>query len=160
MTVHYEFPARGALPPVSVHWYDGGLMPKRPVGLPDDVELNREGGVIFVGERGLLMHGTYGRKPRLFPESLRPAGEADPDEEETAEGIHEMNWAEACRGDVVATSPFSYAAPLTEVMLLGFVALRAGQGRKIHYDGHNMRITNVPEANAFLTREYRAGWEV
>ena len=65
--VHYEFPRRGLMPPVSLHWYDGGLMPQRPELLSDDVELEPEGGVIFVGERGLLMHETYGRNPRLFP---------------------------------------------------------------------------------------------
>jgi hypothetical protein len=71
-----------------------------------------------------------------------------------------MNWANACTGQGKATTPFEYAAPLTEVMLLGVVALRAGQGRKIQYDPAGMKITNAPEANALLTREYRTGWEV
>jgi hypothetical protein len=71
-----------------------------------------------------------------------------------------MNWVMACKGETQATCPFDYAAPLTEVMLLGIVALRAGQGRKIRYDADRMEITNVPEANAFLSRDYRAGWAV
>ena len=71
-----------------------------------------------------------------------------------------MNWAMACKGGTAATSPFDYAARLTEVMLLGIVALRTGQGRKIEYDGANMRVTNVEEANQYLTREYRPGWSM
>jgi len=73
---------------------------------------------------------------------------------------HEMNWANAAKGVGTASTPFSYAAPLTEVMLLGLVALRSGQGRKILYDGEAMRVTNAPEANAFLGREYRTGWSL
>ena len=69
-TVHYEFPRRGLMPAVDLHWYDGGLMPKRPAELPADVELERGGGVIFVGERGILMHETYGENPQLYPQSL------------------------------------------------------------------------------------------
>ncbi|MGH7504235.1 MAG: Gfo/Idh/MocA family oxidoreductase [Longimicrobiales bacterium] len=159
MTAHYEFPARGELPPVKLHWYDGGLMPQRPPLLPDDIELEAEGGVIFVGGKGLLLHETYGRNPRLFPASLMEEVGA-PEEYEHVDGVHEMNWVRACKGEQQATSPFDYASPLTEVMLLGIVALRTGQGTKIAYDGENMRITNVPDANQYLTREYRAGWSV
>jgi predicted dehydrogenase len=159
-TVHYEFPRRGLMPPVDLHWYDGGLMPKRPEMLPPDVELNRVGGVIFVGERGILMHETYGRNPQLYPAGLEEEAAAVPPSYERIEGSHEMNWAEACRGETEATSPFSYAAPLTEVMLLGLVALRTGQGFKIRYDAENMRVINSVEANAFLTREYRDGWSL
>ncbi len=79
---------------------------------------------------------------------------------ERIEDSHEMNWARACRGEAEATSPFSYAAPLTEVMLLGLVALRAGQGFKMRYDAENMRVLNSVEANGFLTREYRDGWSL
>jgi len=159
MTAHYAFPARGSMPPVALHWYDGGLMPQRPDRLPDEVELSSTGGVIFVGEKGLLVHETYGRNPKLYPASLMEQVGA-PAEYPRVDGEHEVNWVRACKGEVEATSPFEYASPLTEVMLLGIVALRAGQGRKIDYDAANMRITNVPEANQYLTREYRAGWAV
>jgi hypothetical protein len=69
-----------------------------------------------------------------------------------------MNWVDAAKGKTVASCPFEYAAKLTEVMLLGVVALKAG--RKIEYDGANMRITNVPGANQYLEREPRAGWSL
>jgi predicted dehydrogenase len=158
--VHYDFPRRGLMPPVALHWYDGGLMPKRPEGLPADVELEREGGVIFVGERGLLMHETYGSNPRLFPEHLMEEARAVPPKYPRIQDSHEMNWVNACKGIGEATCPISYAAPLTEVMLLGLVALRAGQGYRIEYDAKNMRVTNSEEANRFLTREYREGWSL
>lgn len=159
-TVHYEFPRRGLMPPVDLHWYDGGLMPRRPAVLPAEVELERMGGVIFVGERGVLMHETYGRNPQLFPQELHEEAAAVPQTFTRVEGSHEMNWANACKGIGEAVCPFSYAAPLTEVMLLGLVALRAGQGLKIHYDPENMRVTNSAEATRLLTREYRTGWSL
>lgn len=158
--VHYEFPRRGLMPPVDLHWYDGGLMPRRIEGLPDHVELEREGGVIFVGERGLLMHETYGRNPQLFPDDLEEEAEAVPRRYPRIEESHEMNWANACKGIGEATCPFSYAAPLTEVMLLGLVALRAGQGFKIEYDADRMRVRNSRDATRLLTREYRDGWSL
>ncbi len=160
MRAHYAFPARGSLPAVDLHWYDGGLMPPRPPMLPAEARLNREGGVMMVGDRGVLMHETYGRNPQLFPESLAREAEDVPQSFPRIEDTHQMNWVRACKEGGEASCPFDYAARLTEVMLLGVVALRTGQGRTIHYDGDAMRITNVEEANRFLTREYRDGWEV
>ena len=71
---------------------------------------------------------------------------------------HEMNWVEAIKGNTKTTSPFEYAAPLTEVMLLGIAALNAG--KKIEYDAANMRIKNVPDSDALLKRQYREGWGI
>ena len=134
-------------------------MPPRPVGLPDDVKLPRSG-VIFVGSDGLLMHGSYGGEPRLFPESLAEAAAEVPESYPRIEESHVANWVKACKEGGVASCPFDYGAGLTEVLLLGIVALRTGNGRKIEYDGTAMRVTNVARANEFLTREYRDGWEV
>ena len=160
MTATYEFPARGSSPPVRLQWYDGGLLPPRPAQLPLEVELNAEGGVLYVGEKGLLMHETYGGNPKVYPASLAEAAARVAPSIPRVPDKHEMNWVRACKGEAQATSPFDYAAPLTEVMLLGIVALRAGQGRKIFYDAEKMEITNVPDANQYLTREFRAGWAV
>ncbi len=158
--VHYEFGRRGILPPVDLHWYDGGLMPRRHPWLPEELPLEREGGVLFVGERGLLLHETYGRNPKVYPEELQEEADAVPRTWPRIEESHEMNWANACKGVGEATSPFSYAAPLTETMLLGLVALRAGRGERIEYDGARMRVTNHEEANRHLVREYREGWSI
>ena len=160
MVAHYQFPAKGSRPPVKMSWYDGGLMPPRPDHLPDSVTLDREGGVVFIGDRGILLHGTYGAKPTVYPEALREAATAVPQSLPRVGTSHELNWAAACKGNGTPTCPIEYAARLTEVMLLGLVALRAGQGVKINYDGAAMRITDNDKANQHLTREYRAGWSI
>jgi predicted dehydrogenase len=157
-TTYYEFPARSGMPAVKLTWYDGGLTPPRPEEMGEE-RLNGEGGILYVGTKGKMLQNTYGRSPRLLPESLhgsygRPAEKLPriPHEE------HEMNWVDAIRGRAQASCPFDYAAHLTEIMLLGIVSLRAN--RKIHYDAANMRVTNDADANEFLTREYRRGWSL
>ena len=166
--VVYRFPARGTQPPVKLTWFDGGLMPDRHDLLPDEVPLDRTGGVIFVGEKGILMHGTYGANPKIFPASLMEAAQKVPktyarietNDDLTKSAKHRMNWANAIKGKAKTTCPFEYAGPLTETMLLGIVALRAGQGKRINFDGEAGRITNVAEANQYLQREYRKGWSL
>ncbi|HWQ34541.1 MAG TPA: Gfo/Idh/MocA family oxidoreductase [Blastocatellia bacterium] len=164
--VVYHFAARGNQPPVKMIWYDGGLMAPRPAVLPENVPLERGGGVIIAGEKGILMHETYGRKPRLFPESLMEKAAKVPkkyeriEADEKKEPLHRLNWAKACKGQAKASSPFEYASMLTETMLLGIVALKTGQGVQIRYDGNAGRITNNEEANKYLGREYRKGWSL
>jgi hypothetical protein len=158
--VHYQFAARGAQPPVKLYWTDGGIYPPRPDMLPDNVELGSEGGVIFVGEKGILLHGTYGANPRLYPQSLMDQAASVPKSIPRIQWSHELNWAKAIRGEAKASSPIEYAAQLTETMLLGIVALRTGQGRKLLYDGESGQITNIADANQYLTPEYRAGWAI
>jgi hypothetical protein len=157
-TVHYQFPAVGSRAAVKLNWYDGGLFPPRPDALPDDVKLDSEGGGIFVGDKGILIHDTYGENPRLFPMSVAQAGADVPQTLPRIAESHQMNWVRACKGETQASSPFEYGAALNETMVLGVAALRAGQGRKVLYDGEKMQFTNAPDANQFLTREYRAGW--
>ena len=162
--VVYHFPARGNQPPVRMIWGDGGLMAPRPDVLPESVPLQRGGGVIIVGEKGILMHETYGKNPRLYPESLMEEAKKVPPKyervevNERKEALHRLNWAKACKGQGKATTPIEYASMLTETMLLGIVALKTGQGRQIRYDGEAGRVTNVAEANQHLSREYRKGW--
>ena len=157
MTV-YEFPARGGRPPVKLTWYDGGLLPSKPVEL-GETELSKEGGALLIGSKGKLMHETYGRNPRLLPDSLHKSfGKPAERLPRIPNENHHMNWADAAKGKTAASCPFEYAAKLTEVMLLGVVALRAG--KRIEYDAANMRVVNVPSANQYLEREPRAGWSV
>jgi predicted dehydrogenase len=158
--VHYQFPARGAQPPVKLSWFDGGIYPPRPDLLPDEVELASEGGVIFIGEKGILLHDTYGDNPRLYPQALAAAAAAVPKSMPRIPWSHELNWTKAIRGEAAASSPIEYAALLTETMLLGVVALRAGQGKKILYDAERGQISNFLDANQYLTRDYRAGWAI
>jgi predicted dehydrogenase len=162
-TVHYQFAARGSQPPVKLYWSDGGLFPPRPDVLPDtgpDATLKSEGGVIFIGSKGVLINDTYGANPRIYPESLMADAAKVPKSIPRIEWSHELNWAKAIRGEAKASSPLEYAAQLTETMLLGVAALRAGQGKKVLYDGDKGEFTNAPDANQYLTREYRAGWAI
>ncbi len=165
--VVYHFPARGKQPPVKLTWFDGGLMPARPEALPDDVQLDPGGGAIFIGEKGILVHGTYASNPKLFPVSLMEAAAKVPKtyfrveksgEGQFAQAKHRMNWINAIKGKEKATCPFEYASRLTETMLLGVVAMKVGQSKKIYYDGDKGVITNNSDANQYLQREYRKGW--
>jgi predicted dehydrogenase len=152
----YEFPARGSKAPVKLTWYDGGLLPKKPEEMGEE-ELIKEGGALLIGSRGKLMHNTYGAKPRLLPASLQESFGKPPERlARIAKEDHEMNWVDAAKGKTEACCPFSYASKLTEVMLLGVVSLHTG--KRILYDGANMRVTNVPEANQYFSRESRTGW--
>ncbi len=164
-TTYYEFAARGNMPPVKLTWYDGGFNPPKPEEIGDE-RLNGEGGILYIGSKGKMMQETYGLNPRLLPKSLHETyGQPKPRLARVTHEEHEMNWVEAIKGKAEISSPFEYATRLTEVMLLGIVALRAGG--KIHYDGANGRVTNtvrngnnVVDPNQFLGRDYRAGWKL
>ena len=92
----------------------------------------------------LSLHASFGKPAERLPRI--------PNEN------HHVNWVDAAKGKTAASCPFDYAAKLTEVMLLGVVALRAG--KRIEYDAANMRVKNVPAANQYLEREARPGWSV
>ena len=103
-----------------------------------------------------MIYNTYGLNSRLLPKSLQDSVGLPKQTLPRIATSHEQNWADAAKGKGTASTPFEYAAQLTEVMLLGIVALRAGG--KIHYDAENMRITNIKGANDYLARESRPGW--
>jgi predicted dehydrogenase len=157
---HYEF---GKAPggAVRLTWCDGGLLPPTPKGLPAGVTMSPTGGVLFIGDKGMLIHETYGQKPVVIgEEALARAEKIAPSLPRIQDGIrgHEMNWIRAIRGEEGISNPFSVSAPLNEAMALGVVAMLAGQ--PIEYDGVAGRITNAPEANRLLDRTYRKGWEL
>jgi predicted dehydrogenase len=157
-TTYYEFPARGSMPPVKLTWFDGGLLPPRPEEIGEE-KLDPTGGIIYIGSKGKMMQETYGLNPRLLPEKLAKSTSMPAQKlPRIVHEEHEMNWIEAIQGKAQISSPFEYAAQLTEVMLLGIAALRAGT--KIHYDAANMRITNQEAANQFLSREYTKGFSL
>jgi len=157
-TTHYTFPARGNRKAVKMVWYDGGLTPPKPEEIGDDA-LEGEGGVLYIGTKGKMLQNTYGARPRLLPMEMHNSYGPPPEKiARIPHQSHEMNWVNAIKGTDTISSPFSYAAPLTEVMLLGIVSLRANS--KIHYDAETMRVTNNEAANQFLTRQYRAGYSL
>jgi predicted dehydrogenase len=159
--VHYQFPARGDLPPVKLHWYDGGMLPARPEELEEDErQLDPEDGIIFVGDKGkMLVGGWGGEKPRLIPERRNQEYKRPPKTLPRSIG-HHKEWVEACKGaSIVPRSNFDFAGPLTEAVLLGSVCIHNG-GEKLNWDSENMKITNVAKANDLLHYEYRKGWKL
>jgi predicted dehydrogenase len=159
--VSYEFPARGGMGPVNLTWWDGGLTPPRPAELEDGRMMGDEGGgVLFRGDRGLLMCGTYGENPRLVPESRMQEYQRPEETIPRSPGIRE-EWIEAIKKGTKSTTDFSYAGPLTEVMLLANIAVRMKEkNTKLLWNGEKMEFTNMPEANQFLHFDYRPGWSL
>jgi len=156
-TVHYEFPARGDMPAVTLHWYDGGLIAARPRELEDSREMPREDGLIFVGDKGkMLVTGWGGHSPRLIPETKMKAYRQPPKSLPRSIGHYE-EWIKACKEGTPTESSFDFAGPMTEAVLLGTVCVRAGGGRLL-WDSQAMRITNRPEANDHLHYAYREPW--
>jgi predicted dehydrogenase len=160
--VRYKFPARGDMPPVAFTWYDGGMMPPTPDELPSGRRMgDNDGGVLFVGDKGKLVCGCYGRSPRLLPDSLMDEFmQKRPDKTiprvPGGEGGHEKDWIRACKDRKQPSSNFEYSGPLTETVVMGNLAIRTG--KKIDWDGANIKVTNDQEANQFVHREYRKGW--
>jgi predicted dehydrogenase len=154
--VRYKFPARGNLPPLTLTWYDG-LKPPRPEELEEGRRMgHEEGGVLFKGDNGKLMCGVYGESPRLIPESKMKAYKQPAKTLPRVTGTHEQNWVRACKSGKPTGANFDYSGPLTEVVLLGNIAKR--MDRKLSWDGENMKVTNVPEANELVRLPYRNGW--
>jgi hypothetical protein len=155
MTVHYDFPARGDLPPVKMGWYhakDGPPILAEVV--PDKKERSRwESGVLFVGEKGMLLAG-YSRWV-LLPESKFADFEPPPRTIPDSIG-HHAEWLEACKTGEPVTCPFDYSGALTELVLLGNVSYRVGE--KLEWDPVNLKATNCPKAEPFLHPPYRKGW--
>lgn len=155
--VHYEFAARGEQPAVKVHWYDGGLLPERPEELEEGRPLDAEDGIIFVGDRGkILVKGWGGETPRLLPES-RHRDFKPPTPTLPRSVGHHAEWIQACKQGTPTASDFDFAGPLTEAVLLGSVAIRM-RGEKLRWDSANLKVPNLPEAEALLHYDYRPGW--
>jgi predicted dehydrogenase len=156
-TVHYDFPARGDMPPVKLHWYDGGMLPPRPDELEENRRLSREDGLIFVGDKGkMYVEGWGGNSPRLIPEVKMKAYNRPSKTLPRSIG-HHKEWIQACKKGTKTRSNFDFAGSLTEAVLLGTVSVRTG-GKKLIWDSVNLKVTNVPEANEYLHYQYREGW--
>jgi len=157
--VTYQFPARGDMPPVKLVWYDGGKKPPRPADLEADREIS-EGGQIIIGKKATILGlGDYGEGPRIIPETkMQDLKSSLPPKTipRIPHGDHYQEWIRACKGGEPAGSNFNYSGPLTEMVLLGNVAIRTG--KKIEWDGPRMKVTNAGEANEYIRQPYRKGW--
>lgn len=156
-TYHWVFPARTDRPAIHMFWYDGGLRPPRPACLEPDEELPADGGCLIVGEKGAVLSGVWSGSPRIMPEERMRQYRRPPPSLPRSRG-HHRDWIDACKGGPPASASFDYAARLSEIVLLGSVALRTG--RTLHWNGPQMKATNAPEAEPFIRGFARQGWEL
>ena len=157
----YRFGPRGDQPPVKLMWYDGGLRPPTPDGIDPEDPKQRLGeggnGILFVGDKGWITCAGWAGMPRLLPLSLHASYKRPAPSIPRSKG-HHADWLTACKGGPAASGSFEYSARLTEIVLLGNVALRARKA--IRWDGANMKATNAPESDALIKETYRQGWAI
>jgi predicted dehydrogenase len=161
-SVRFKYPASGSRPAVDLIWYDGGMRPPTPPELEmDNKELPIEG-MMFVGSKGKILAGFLVEEPKLIPERRMRKHRAAPapvkqQEQQGGASAGVRQWIAAVRGGPQSPSSFLNAGPITEAVNLYAVALRTG--KKLVYDSESRKITNVAEANKYLSREYRTGWD-
>jgi Oxidoreductase family, C-terminal alpha/beta domain/Oxidoreductase family, NAD-binding Rossmann fold len=158
--VRFKFPKQETLPPFDLFWYDGGMKPPNPDELEVDGKTLPQEGMMFVGDKGKILGGFRNEDPVLLPESAMKnylAGKEQQKEPRQLGGNNDI-WIDAFLNKTQSPGSFLLASAVSETINLGAVALRAR--KKVMYDSAKMEITNVPEANRFLRREYRKGWEL
>jgi predicted dehydrogenase len=182
VTLHFDATeVSGA--PIEMTWSDGGIRPPHPYLIPSEDEMGDSGsssGVMIVGEKGIITCGSYGVNAKLYRPGEPVVNSAPPTPSDEPEFGHQRKWVDACKAGFdspehkALTSSFDYSGPLTETVLMGNLAIRSyllrrqrAQGgfeyygqKRLLWDGENMRITNLEEANQFATRSYRKGWEI
>ncbi|GAB4016821.1 Gfo/Idh/MocA family oxidoreductase [Spirosoma migulaei] len=179
-SIHLDYPRKDGKGNIKVSWYDGGILPELPEELlPGESFGNSDGGVLFIGSKGKLMADCYGAKPRLLPLKANESLNIPETIARVPNEDHYLQWVDACiagYGKGVTSSPFEYAAPFAESILIGNLALRSWMLRdnpsakrsadryngrkKLYYDAPNMKITNYDLANQFVKRDYREGWSL
>jgi predicted dehydrogenase len=160
--IEVDFPARGAKPPVKMTWYDGGKLPPRDLFQGEPI-VSKDGGSLVIGSKGTLFTRTWNGGfsaddmfvllPRKQFDGYRPPAPTLP-----RTTSHHQEWVDACRGRGTAQSPFTYAATLTEALLVGNLALRTG--RDIAWDAQQMQATGDPGADALVRPPFREGWSL
>jgi len=151
--IYFDFPARAGMAPVRITWYEGGVMPPRPAELEAGRNVE-DNGILFIGTKGSILGEGWGRSPRIIPEAKMRAYKRPP---KTLPRIaeHHRNWLDAAKGKGRPSTHFDYSGPLTEFVLMGNVALRAG--KKLDFDWKKMIVTNVVDANKYIKPVYREG---
>jgi hypothetical protein len=158
-TVRFKYPANGSRPAVDLCWYDGGMRPARPVEL---IEANKEmptEGMMFVGDEGKILAGFNVQSPQIISGKKMEAANATTDKRSQVEQTSQALplFVDACKTGKQYAGNFGEAEYITEAINLYAVALRTG--KLLQYDAANLKITNVPDANKYLSREYRTGWD-
>ena len=165
-TIRFRFQAKGNRPPLDIFWYDGSMKPPTPEELANQ-ELEAEG-MMLVGDKGKILAGFLGQDAKILPEDKwveyrTKKGLAEKQPAPKREGGRRTEagalWAAACKGGPRTYGDFLLAEPISDAFNLGAISLRLG-GRKLLFDSAKGEITNIVEANKYLTREYRKGWEL
>jgi predicted dehydrogenase len=161
--VRYKFPARGSRPPVKLTWYDGRLMPPIPEELEEGRELPSSGALI-IGQRGKIVHSSHGAGGmRLIPEKrMQEYRRPERTLPRVPGGNHEGDWLRACKegaGGTPASAHFDYGGPLTEMALLGMIAIQV-KDQILEWDSENLRFKNNQKANELVHSRYREGWKL
>jgi hypothetical protein len=159
--VRFQYPARGQRGAVDLIWYEGGLRPPTPPELDEDRKEFPAEAMMFVGDKGKILAGFRVENPRLIPERRMSGFPAPPAAARTPRESGQLSaglrqWAAACKGGAQSPGSFLHAGGISEAVNLYAVALRTR--RRLSYDAASRKITNVAEANKYLSREYRKGW--
>src|ERR1035438_3951532 len=166
-TIRFKFAAKGARPPLDLFWYDGSMRPPTPEELEaDNKDLPTEG-MMFVGDKGKILAGFRGDDPHIIPEKKMqeyraaeklPGAGRQPQPSQARRDAGAL-WVAACKGGQPTYGDFLLAGPISDAFTLAAVSLRLG-GKRLLFDAASGKVTNLPEANKCLTREYRPGWEL
>jgi len=182
--VRWDVPARGDMPAFKAYWYEG-LNPTtqgKPKGnlravqgddrnlpqllldlrkqYPDEELDSSDSGTLYVGEKGVIYTGTYGDKMHIVPYEKHKRYKAPEKTLPRPKMIFDDFLAAVRAGKKDTAVPFEYGTRLTEFAILGNLAMKAGAGKKVEWDGPNMKVTNMPELNQWIHRPYRTGWNV
>jgi hypothetical protein len=154
--ITFEFPAKGKRGPITMHWYSGTeKIPQPPELGPNQKPV--ETGAVVIGDKGTIVYGSHGAGGvRIIPEAKMKEYKVPEKTIPRVKG-HQLDWLEAIRNGKKAGSDFSYGGPLSEVAMLGIIAMKMA-GTKLEWDAANMRFTNHPEANRLVNPPYRDGW--
>jgi len=154
--ITYNFPAKNGRAPVKVIWYDGGMRPDRPAELEEGRKFDSKNGQLYIGDEGKIVAGGSASSPRVIPETkmqeIVKSGKLPPKSIPRSPG-HVEEWVAACKGGAPAMSNFNYSGPLTEMVLLGVLAVRTG--KRIVCDPVTMKVANHPELNKYIRESYR-----
>jgi hypothetical protein len=156
-TIRFKFAAKGDRPALDLFWYDGGMKPPTPEELEATGEELAAEGMMFVGDKGKVLGGFRGENARLLSQRSAPA--TPPADRERTRRERNTSWLQAFKGGEPTYGNFLLAGSISEAFNLGAISLRLG-GKRLLWDAAAMKITNVPAANKYLTREYRQGWEL
>jgi predicted dehydrogenase len=179
-TLMFEFPERNGLAATKFYWYDGGSLPsddlvaQLPEGFRKRIAEQKKGGAktsaaLVIGSKGMLLsENDYGAAYSLLPDGDFK-GFKKPDQsipripfKGSNDERNKWEFVETCRGNYKpgTMSNFGYAGRLTETILVGNLAVRAGEGQRIEWDAKNLVSTNLPDLNQYVQREYREGWSL